>query len=214
MIGTVTPLVQEIVTSRAGRLSKIRPAFILATHWVAYILGALALALFLRLPSLALRAIDADATRATLGKGPLVISVASVYILIALASGRRIPLPMRDRQVPISWRENWGTPQALPLYGFVLGTGVVTKINSPAFYLVPIAYLLAPTWTWALLPALAFGFGRGTVVLARSAQTYRKFPVGHEDQVAIAFRTRLRLVGGQLIVLVAIALVGFRSLLN
>jgi hypothetical protein len=213
MIGTMTPLVQEMVTSTSGR-SKIRPASTLAAHWFGYLLGALTLAVLSRLPLLALQAADKPAARLILSKGPLVIALVSAYVLVSLASRRRIPLPMRDRQVPISWRETWGSRRALPLYGFVLGTGVVTKINSPAFYLVPIASLLSPSWTWALLPALAFGFGRGTIALARSLQTYKRFPIDHENQTAAAFRTRMRLAGGQLVVLIAVAFVGFRTILS
>ena len=74
---------------------------------------------------------------------PLSLTVVGVYVLAAFA-GPRVPLPMRDEQVPAVWRHTMGPRRALFAYAFLLGTGVTTRTNSPEFYLVPIASLTAP----------------------------------------------------------------------
>lgn len=96
-----------------------------------------------------------------------VVAVVGAYVLLTLAMPR-LRLPMRDKQVPLEWRSRMGPLAAAIVYSAILGAGVFTRINSVGIYLIPVAAVLAPSWTLALAPALVYGFARAASVVAPS----------------------------------------------
>jgi hypothetical protein len=163
MVGTIAPLVQE-VEAQDPRTGRFR---VLAGHLLATLAGGLTLGLVIRTFRLGLEAVVPSLTQALVEWGPVLLAGVALYLVVA-ATTLRLPLPMVNRQVPVAWRTSMGPERASLAYGFVLGTGVLTRINSPAFYLIPVVLMTSPSLAGALAPAAAFALARGGIVTARS----------------------------------------------
>jgi hypothetical protein len=156
MVGTIAPLVQEV----AERGQRIRAQRILAAHVLSTAAGALTVGIAVWALRLALQAVVPQLARQLVALGPVLLALAALYLLAAVLTGS-LRLPMLDRQVPQEWRVRIGPERASLAYGFVLGTGVLTRINSPAFYLLPLALLVTPSPALGLVLAALFGLARG-----------------------------------------------------
>jgi hypothetical protein len=163
MVGTIAPLVQEVEAQgrRAGRFR------VLAGHLLSTVAGGLALGLAIWSLRLGVETVAPALVGMLVAWGPLVLAGVALYLVLA-ATTPRLPLPMVNRQVPVAWRTTMGPERASLAYGFVLGTGLLTRINSPAFYLVPVVLLTSPSFAAALAPALAFALARGGIVTGRA----------------------------------------------
>jgi hypothetical protein len=203
MVGTIAPLVQEV----AERGQRIRAQRILAAHVLSTAAGALTVGIAVWALRLALQAVVPQLARQLVALGPVLLALAALYLLAAVLTGS-LRLPMLDRQVPQEWRVRIGPERASLAYGFVLGTGVLTRINSPAFYLLPLALLVTPSPALGLVLAALFGLARGGIVAVRSV-TLGAVQRSDPEQVAIrGLRQRRSLVTLQLILLTAVAVVG------
>jgi hypothetical protein len=203
MVGTIAPLVQEV----DERGQRIRAQWILAAHVLSTAAGALAVGAAIWTLRLGLEAVAPHLARQLVAWGPVLLALAALYLLAAVLTGS-LRLPMLDRQVPQEWRARLGPERASLAYGFVLGTGVLTRINSPAFYLLPLAVLVTPSPVLGLALAAVFGLARGGIIAVRSV-TLGAVQRSDPEQVAIlGLRQRHILVTLQLILLTAVAVVG------
>lgn len=170
MIGTITPLVEEVQQKR----QRTGAAEVALMYVLSSLVGGAALAAAargLRLGAFALLPQDVGGRDLVV---PIVIAVSACYGVGVIAS-TRLPRLMWQRQVPLIWRSRFGPLRASVAYSAVLGAGIFTRINSPAVYLVPIAALLAPSWPLALAPALLYAFARASIVAAASIAFSEKY---------------------------------------
>lgn len=203
MVGSIAPLVQETV--ERGR--RVLAGALVVGHVVATVAGAFVLGAVVWSLRSGVQAVLPPAERWLTGAGPIIVAVAGTYLLIA-ALTRKLPLPMIDRQVPLAWRRRWGPVRASFAYGFVLGLGVLTRINSPTFYLVPLAVLVSPGVLPAVAVVAAYGLTRGGIVAVRSV-TLRRLQWTDPLEVArLGLTRRLSMVPLQLSVLTALIVAG------
>lgn len=203
MVGTIAPLVQEV----AERGRPVRAYWLLVAHVLSTTAGALALGVAVMTLRLGLVGVAPGLARELVSWGPVLLGAAALYLLLAVLT-RSLPLPTLDRQVPVDWRSSMGPERASLAYGFVLGTGVLTRINSPAFYLLPLAVLVIPDPVLGLALAALFGFARGGIVAVRSI-TLRSAQLTDPEVVAVrGLRRRYGVLTLQLVLLAALAIAG------
>jgi hypothetical protein len=203
MVGTIAPLVQEV----DERGQRTRAQWILAAHVLSTAAGALAVGAAIWALRLGLEAVAPHRARQLVAWGPVLLALAALYLLAAVLTGS-LRLPMLDRQVPQEWRVRLGPERASLAYGFVLGTGVLTRINSPAFYLLPLAVLVTPSPVLGLALAAVYGLARGGIITVRSV-SLRAVQFSDPEQVAVrGLQRRHSVVTLQLMLLTAVAVVG------
>lgn len=163
MVGTITPLVQ-----RAKKRKSVSTVVAIAAVFVASSLaGGVVIGVLGRLIRGSILALTPSLVRSATHDEALLVGVLAAYVLVGRATGR-FWLPMFDRQVPLSWRQKGGAERALIPYSFFLGMGIVTRINSPAIYLLPVAAILASNWQLGLLPICTYALFRAGVAAAAS----------------------------------------------
>jgi hypothetical protein len=207
MVGTIAPLVQEAREERG----KVGVARVVVAHFVSSLAGGLAVFASLRLVRVAI---------GSLVPGALEVVDAGAYTILAalalaagVASILRLPLPMRDRQVPIEWRMEHGPARASVEYGFVLGAGLFTRINGAALFLAPAAAFLVPVTWVAAAPILAFAAARAGIVIARSLALAGAPPEESAAWLRWQSNVRLRFLALQLIAVTAVGAAGISTLL-
>lgn len=105
--------------------------------------------------------------------------------------------PHRRAQVPLSWLDSLELRRTALLWGSLLGTGVLTHIVSPVFYVL-IGFLIAqPNWRLVILGATTYGLARGlTLPVALIAQARRDWTSGCAPAVGVGIGRRLHPVIG------------------
>ena len=97
--------------------------------------------------------------------GPLIVVLAIVGIALDLRLGG-MSVPTIHRQVNEEWLTQYRGWVYGASYGFQLGLGVVTVVNSFTVYLALMLALLAGSVAGGLAIGLAFGLSRGLLILA------------------------------------------------
>ena len=207
MVGTIAPLVQEAREER-GRLGA---ALVVVLHFVSSLAGGLAVFAALRLARVAIVSFAPGALDVIDEGAPTIL--AALALAAGLASILRLPLPMRDRQVPIEWRMEHGPARASVEYGFVLGAGLFTRINGAALYLAPVAAFLVPATWVAAAPILAFAAARAGIVVARSLALAGAPPEESAARLRWQSNVRLRFLALQLVAVTAVGAAGISTLL-
>jgi hypothetical protein len=110
--------------------------------------------------------------------GPLPLpAVAAVClasaVLLVLQAVVPLRLPGSRWMVPREWAR-FGTPSYAALFGFALGTGVITALPSPALYALLAMVEAAPRWWQAVGLMLVFGLARGAMVPLLTARSARR----------------------------------------
>ena len=199
MIGTITPLVQGV----AARRARLTVPIIYGAFQLSSTAGGVLVAVVVR----AMRGVTPALATKLSETAPLALSAAALYVLAAKMTGR-MPLPMRNQQVPIEWRSRFSPVRALLLYGLVLGAGIFTRINALAFYLGPVAAIIAPTTLLGLAPWAVFAAGRAAVVVTVSHVGAPRFRDQRETVVGWGFHHRPELEGLQWILMSAVSVAG------
>ncbi len=97
----------------------------------------------------------------------LVACIAAAGVLKDLGIAA-VPFPQTNRQVPTSIFDR-GAVHAALLFGFEMGTGLLTFVSASAPYVLASAILLLDLPFWGVLAAGAgFGFGRAATPLSRA----------------------------------------------
>ena len=87
-------------------------------------------------------------------------ALVAVLVSVIENSGRRVPLPQRNRETPQPWLESGSVRWAL-VNGVTLGAGFASRIGFWLWYVVPLgAFLSGNVVIGAVLFGL-YGFGRG-----------------------------------------------------
>jgi len=110
--------------------------------------------------------------------GPLPLpAVAAVClasaVLLALQAVVPLRLPGSHWMVPREWAR-FGTTRYAALFGFALGTGVVTALPSPALYALLAMVEAAPRWWQAVGLMVVFGLARGAMVPLLTVRSARR----------------------------------------
>jgi hypothetical protein len=96
-----------------------------------------------------------------------VVDVVGIAVLALMAlrdlAGLPIPLPSRDRQVPMAWKRLPGYWSPF-VYGFSLGTGFSTAIYLGSFYATLVIALLSRSFAWALALGIVYSLSRGLLI--------------------------------------------------
>jgi hypothetical protein len=203
MIGTITPLVQE-VRERNGVLGV---GLLVSEYTLSAVLGSFLLALVLWLIRTGIEMVSPSLSSAVHRSAPLIIGAIAAYVVLAVLT-LRLPLPMRDEQVPARWRETLGPRRALMAYSFLLGVGLFTRVNSPAFYVVVVAGVVAPSPALAFVLPIAFGIARGGVVVVNALLRERHYMSDPEGDIGAGLNQRRLLTGLQFVMLSAVVVTG------
>jgi hypothetical protein len=207
MVGTIAPLVKEVRQTK-GRLGT---AQVVGLHFLSSLAGGFALFAALRLVRMGAAWLAPGLVDASDHAAAVVVAVLALGLFVAATLRWR--LPMRDRQVPIEWRFYHGPARASVEYGFVLGAGLFTRINSAALYLAPVAALLAPSDWLAAPPIMIFAAARAGIVVTRSLAVVEAPPAKTAERIQWQSAARLRFVALQLIAVTAVGAAGITSLL-
>lgn len=202
MVGTITPLVEEAKADRP-RLGAVA---VIGTYIASSVLGGAVLLGALRGLHLALAGLAPRLTQALDDQFVLAVAVVAVYALLATAVPR-LRLPMIDRQVPLSWRGRFGPWQASVSYAFVLGTGVMTRINSPGLYFVPVVAFLGPAPLRIAAPLL-YALARASIVSVTSIVLSDEYFSDFSGAMNLIGRQRLIWTGIEGLALSSVAVAG------
>ncbi len=101
--------------------------------------------------------------------------LAVVAVALALIAVRVIPIQLRGSlwRVPQSWYRFGAVSYALG-FGVTMGTGVMTALSSPGYYLLLIWGLIAGGWATVLSVFAAFAVGRAAAFLVVALVAYRQ----------------------------------------
>lgn len=157
MVGTIGPVVH-------GHHTRSKRLIVRATYALSHVAGA--------------AVVGASATWLGIGlatvysptSAQLALGLGLVTALMSLRELNVVPLPMPQRcwQVPRYWAKR-PAPVMAAVYGFVLGTGLLTFINSSALYATLAACILLGDVVWATVAMGLFGLARAVAVLIATA---------------------------------------------
>lgn len=90
----------------------------------------------------------------------------AIVVLMALRdlAGLPIPLPSRDRQVPMAWKRLPGYWSPF-IYGLSLGTGLSTAIYLGSFYALVVIAVLSRSFAWAFALSIVYSVSRGLLIV-------------------------------------------------
>src|SRR4051794_16148082 len=106
---------------------------------------------------------------ALLDPGRVVVAVVAGAAVLMDLAGLRVRPQVRF-QVPETWRRTMPLPQALFLYGLLLGTGVTTFVPAAAAWALLVLCVALGSVPGAVVVGLAFAVGRALPVLAFAAR--------------------------------------------
>lgn len=93
--------------------------------------------------------------------------LAVVALSMSLHDARlvRLPIPQSNWQVPAQWRA-WHSPRALAAaYGFILGSGVATRVMTAAYYTLILLVVVVGDVSIGLIIGAVYGLARAAPVL-------------------------------------------------